>query len=180
MTYAEYSPLAMKTLNDKGFELNLCHAALGIVTEIQEYYAASNEMLETAPYHQEEELGDIAWFVNLAAVLLDIDINEIEIDNTEIGEAYDNAIEFADWVKSTIIYGKEITKERKIQAQENLLNLLGLIKLESHNFSKCLEANIVKLQYKRYKKEGKYDELENFSRDLSDGINAVKEVFGKL
>ena len=51
-------------------------------------------MLETALYHQEEELGDIAWFVNLATVLLDINVNETEIDNTEIGEAYDNAIEF--------------------------------------------------------------------------------------
>lgn len=179
MNYSEYSLTAIKTLNDRGYDLNLCHALLGITTELEEYFQATNEQTDDAVYHAEEELGDLAWFINLAANTIGIEINPNDIEEVGAIEACEASIKFADWVKSTAIYGKAVTPERKKEAEGYLMELLGMVKYESYDFEKCLQANITKLQYKRYKKEGKYSEIENFNRDKSDGVNAVREVFGE-
>lgn len=173
MDLIEYRVEAPKTLNDKGFELNLCHAALGIITEVEEYFKAADN--GDAP-NMEEELGDLAWFTNLGAVTLGITINENDIEEQSEASMAKSVVEFADMVKSIAIYNKAANLQR---AEELLMQIFGFIKKESNDFNLCLKANIVKLQLKRYKKDGKYNPIENFNRDVTDGVNAVLEVFGK-
>jgi NTP pyrophosphatase (non-canonical NTP hydrolase) len=173
MNLIEYRVEAPKTLNDKGFELNLCHAALGIITEVEEYFQAADN--GNAP-NMEEELGDLAWFANLGAVALGITLNENDIEEQSEAIMAKSVVEFADMVKSIAIYGKAANLQR---AEELLMQIFGFIKKESNDFNLCLKSNIVKLQFKRYKKDGIYNPLENFNRDVTDGVNAVLEVFGK-
>ncbi len=91
MDLKEYSALALRTANDLGsFDKNLTHAVLGMVDEAGEiagafkkYFAYGKDLDLT---NLKEELGDLAWFMNLAIDTLNLtweDVLETNIRKLE-------------------------------------------------------------------------------------------------
>lgn len=69
MDFKEYEELAMRTNNDKGFDLNCLHGVTGILTELGEVVDAYKRniwygtALDTT--NVTEEIGDILWYMAL-------------------------------------------------------------------------------------------------------------------
>lgn len=82
MNLEQYSPLAIRTLNDLGrFKENLAHMALGItgeageVADIIKKHYAYGKPLDTL--HLVEEIGDIMFYLNGLLVEIGADWNEV-------------------------------------------------------------------------------------------------------
>lgn len=86
MTKEEYMALAMRSAKHMGsVRENLIHAALGLASDSGEFVDAVKKCcIYNKPLDEEnclEELGDILWFVCLAAQTLDITLEEIMENN---------------------------------------------------------------------------------------------------
>ena len=82
MTLDQYSPLAIRTLNDlESREANLAHMALGItgeageVADIIKKHYAYDKPLDTL--HLVEEIGDIMFYLNGLLAELDVEWSEV-------------------------------------------------------------------------------------------------------
>jgi NTP pyrophosphatase (non-canonical NTP hydrolase) len=77
----EYQVLAMKTKKALGESFDLMHSVYGLCGEVGEYAdAVKKHQVYGRPFDAEnaiEEIGDIMWFVALAADCLGVDLNEI-------------------------------------------------------------------------------------------------------
>lgn len=86
MTFDEYAMLAARTAKPMGSTAaDLTHAALGIHTEGGEF---ATEVKRTAIYnavpnmpHMAEELGDLLWYIALAANTLGVSLDRIAVHN---------------------------------------------------------------------------------------------------
>ena len=76
-----YSELAMRTAKPMEPNDDMMHAALGISGEAGEFADAVKKVLVYGKQPDMdnliEELGDLLWYINLAAVTLGVDFNEI-------------------------------------------------------------------------------------------------------
>lgn len=81
MELNEYQVLAMKTKKALGESFDLMHSVYGLCGEVGEYAdAVKKHQVYGRPFDEEnaiEEIGDIMWFVALAADCLGVDLNEI-------------------------------------------------------------------------------------------------------
>lgn len=91
MNLNEYQALAIRTAKAlPTLSANLAHAALGIATEAGEFTTEvkrmaiyDKPMTEEMRQHMAEELGDLLWYVALAAEHLQIPMAKICRDNIE-------------------------------------------------------------------------------------------------
>lgn len=81
MDIKTYLSASERTLIDKGHDMNLLHAAMGISTESGELMDAFKRKLfygkELDVVNLKEEVGDIMWYVAILLRELDLDFNEI-------------------------------------------------------------------------------------------------------
>lgn len=81
MDIEQYKKDSERTLIDKGHELNLLHAAMGIGTEAGEILDAFKRKLFYGKpldvVNVKEEIGDIMWYVAILLRELDLDFEEI-------------------------------------------------------------------------------------------------------
>lgn len=81
MELNEYQVLAMKTKKALGESFDLMHSVYGLCGEVGEYAdAVKKHQVYGRPFDAEnaiEEIGDVMWFVALAADCLGVDLNEI-------------------------------------------------------------------------------------------------------
>lgn len=79
MTGSEYQKLAMRTANEKCF--NLANAGLGLSGEAGEATDIIKKHLfhghDLCPEHLAKELGDVMWYVALNATLIGYDLDRI-------------------------------------------------------------------------------------------------------
>lgn len=81
MDIQTYKTESARTLIDKGREMNLLHAAMGIGTEAGEVLDQFKRKIfygrELDVVHVKEEIGDIMWYVAILLRELDLDFEEI-------------------------------------------------------------------------------------------------------
>lgn len=115
MTFNEYVPLAIRTLNDLGSrKKNLAHMGLGIGNEMLEYQMIlEGDKSDTILF----ELGDLSWFTASASHLLDI-----EYEQDKFGESNlvitkqlftSTACSLVDLIKKHFAYGTPIIDSDK-------------------------------------------------------------------
>lgn len=103
---AEYAVLAMRTAKDFGDQrMNLIHAGLGVASDAGEFATmvkkhtvygfpldgllAVDGVLDSVRNHAIEELGDVLWFITLAAQTLGVTLDEVARRNIEkLGKRY--------------------------------------------------------------------------------------------
>lgn len=89
MNFEDYRLLANRTAKNMGNRpTDLIHAALGLASEVGEF---TTEVKRLAIYgrglepamreHMIEEIGDILWYLNLAAEKLDTTLNRCAVEN---------------------------------------------------------------------------------------------------
>jgi NTP pyrophosphatase (non-canonical NTP hydrolase) len=89
MNFNEYQALAMRTAKRFGHEAtDLTHASLGLATESGEFITEvkraaiyDKEITDEIRVHMAEELGDLLWYVALAAETLGISMHQMARDN---------------------------------------------------------------------------------------------------
>ena len=81
MDIQTYLKASERTLIDKGHDMNLLHAAMGITTESGELMDAFKRKLfygkELDVVNLKEEVGDMMWYVAILLRELDLDFHEI-------------------------------------------------------------------------------------------------------
>jgi NTP pyrophosphatase (non-canonical NTP hydrolase) len=81
MQIPEYLSASERTLIDKGHDLNLLHAAMGISTEAGELMDAfKRKIFYGKPLdvvNVKEEIGDLMWYVAILLRELDLDFEEV-------------------------------------------------------------------------------------------------------
>ena len=82
MKFSEYIPLAKKTLNDKGKDINLEHSLIGLTTESIETFQV---VVDTPNNYSKvlDELGDVLWYLAIAFDALEIDGDEISTNQAQ-------------------------------------------------------------------------------------------------
>lgn len=91
MNFQEYQRLAARTAKDfRHLETDLTHAALGLATEVGEFTTVvKRAAIYDVPISAEmrvnmhEELGDILWYLALAATKLGWDLEQVAAENIE-------------------------------------------------------------------------------------------------
>ena len=81
MDIKTYLSASERTLIDKGYDMNLLHAAMGISTESGELMDAFKRKIfygkDLDVVNLKEEIGDIMWYMAILLRELDLDFNEI-------------------------------------------------------------------------------------------------------
>jgi NTP pyrophosphatase (non-canonical NTP hydrolase) len=81
MDIEQYKKESARTLIDKGYDMNLLHAAMGIGTEAGELLDAFKRKIfygkDLDVVNIKEEVGDIMWYVAILLRELDLDFHEI-------------------------------------------------------------------------------------------------------
>jgi len=81
MNISTYKTESERTLIDKGHDLNLLHAAMGISTESGELMDAFKRKIfygkELDVVNVKEEIGDLMWYVAILLRELDLDFEEL-------------------------------------------------------------------------------------------------------
>ena len=175
MNYQEYSALAIRTaklFNSSTEDLN--HAALGISSEAGELcltVAAAWMRMPFQPDNIVEELGDCAWFSNLAACVMGYKLEELVLEPAEASDMSPElagavmgrnpvaltlmlnyfAAEFASTIKAYVVYGKPLdTNLATRQLKLVFTTIILLSDIHGINFEETtMPANIDKLA-KRY------------------------------
>ena len=128
--YNEYQNKALRTLNDKGKELNILHCVMGMTGEIAEY-------LDTADVEKSlRELGDCLWYSAVLAHVFGYSLDVVRdkaFDSFREQNRYPSAKtaiivagEITDMLKKHIFYNKDLPEDA-------IIDLLGLYIL-------CLES----------------------------------------
>lgn len=88
MNFTEYQAAAMRTAQPDKLSGHLVHASLGLVTEVGEFVSEVKRCVrygkaldETVIRHMAEELGDVLWYIALAAEALDVPMNQMAREN---------------------------------------------------------------------------------------------------
>lgn len=89
MNFHEYQLAALRTARHMPTQtLDLVHAALGIQTEAGEYatevkrlFAYNKPLTEEMVNHMAEELGDVLWYIAIAAEALGVPMNSLASRN---------------------------------------------------------------------------------------------------
>jgi NTP pyrophosphatase (non-canonical NTP hydrolase) len=81
MNIEQYKSDSARTLIDKGYDMNLLHAAMGIGTEAGELLDAFKRKIfygkELDVVNVKEEIGDIMWYIAILLRELDLDFEDI-------------------------------------------------------------------------------------------------------
>lgn len=81
MNIEQYKADSARTLIDKGYDMNLLHAAMGIGTEAGELLDAFKRKIfygkELDVVNVKEEIGDIMWYIAILLRELDLDFEDI-------------------------------------------------------------------------------------------------------
>jgi len=90
MNFNDYQAASMRTAThlDETLEANLVHASLGLSTEVGEFVTEAKRIhryhkpcTPEMVAHMSEELGDVLWYVALAASALGVPMSQIASDN---------------------------------------------------------------------------------------------------
>ncbi len=191
MNLTEYAPKAMAFASIQATPKDdLIHAALGMTSDTGELLECVAEPLvfgnEVDVVNLTEELGDVIWFTNLAASVLNLDLQTAYVKAIEgndlVGSTTQTsmmwpAIEtarFADRVKGHAIYGKPLDLAAAEDELGNIvLSLTALAGIWEISLERILEANIAKLTA-RY--GAKFDHYRAVNRDK----DAEREAIGKV
>lgn len=113
MNIAQYKIDSERTLIDKGHDMNLLHAAMGIGTEAGELLDAFKRKLFYGKpldvVNVKEEVGDIMWYIAILLRELDLDFEEILQLNIDKLRA-----RFPDKFTETHALNRDLDAERKI------------------------------------------------------------------
>ncbi len=153
MDATTYSQLALRTNIDKGFEHGIVHAALGIASEVQEFFEAyNNEDLDGT--EAVLELGDLTWFINLMCHHCKIDFNSrVAFGLIEYGSAQSLYFEMnqcagsiCDLVKKNHAYGRPLDIASIEAAIVRMLQITLTLALDlGVSIEQVFDANIAKL-----------------------------------
>lgn len=159
MRIIEYSKLALRTESQGHSTVQrLNHAALGLVSEFAELVEVGSDYLE--------ELGDLFWYLNLAADALgttldNLDESSFEPDADSIMNIGACAGNFSNWVKRAIFYNENIEEVNKkgIHPKGEMITHLCQLKRElfavaeefDYEIEDILESNIKKLEVRYHK-----------------------------
>ncbi len=81
MNIQDYLPASERTLIDKGHDMNLLHAAMGISTEAGELMDAFKRKIFYGKaldvVNVKEEIGDLMWYVAILLRELDLDFEDV-------------------------------------------------------------------------------------------------------
>lgn len=166
-----YIEMAMRTAVKLGRQGDFVHAALGLVSEVQELMDAWDDDLSV-----HEELGDILWFVALACDVIACDPFRLrqephdawlsESAAAEEIQAYANLI--ASRAKRWHAYGREPDELEQGVEAGHLIRLIDLVeviaKRRGMTLAEVQEANIRKL---RARFPDKFDQERALDRDLA-------------
>ena len=113
MDLPTYLKASERTLIDKGHDLNLLHAAMGISTEAGELMDAFKRKIfygkELDVVNVKEEVGDLMWYVAILLRELDLDFHELLQLNIDKLRA-----RFPDKFTETDALQRDLDKERAI------------------------------------------------------------------
>lgn len=113
MDIIEYQEASERTLIDKGHDLNLLHAAMGIGTEAGELLDAFKRKIfygkDLDVVNVKEEIGDLMWYVAILLRELDLDFHEILDLNIEKLKA-----RFPDKFSEGKALNRDLERERSI------------------------------------------------------------------
>lgn len=113
MDIATYKAASERTLIDKGHDMNLLHAAMGIGTEAGELLDAFKRKLfygkELDVVNVKEEIGDIMWYVAILLRELDLDFHELLQLNIDKLRA-----RFPEKFTETHALNRDLGKEREV------------------------------------------------------------------
>jgi hypothetical protein len=144
----------------------LLHAALGIVTEIMEYFDNEDEI------NAKEELGDVYWYVAIAADELGMTFDEIKASHDGVGTTYSAIGGLCDVVKRANFYGVPFDTETFTQWLGLTLHWMERICVyENVTPEECMAANIAKLSARF---PDKFTTVNAVNRDKDAEIEAVK------
>lgn len=189
MKLEEYQELAPKTLNDKEYQINCLHMALGMAGELEELFEASEEEdLEKMESSFGEEGGDIIWFVVVLGNIKGVKFStaKLAVHPSQIGASdmfsiyghlrniVHHVLTLTDVVKREICYGKakyqgvEITPEKYEDLMYGVIKAVEeLFKDSNINIEEMYDLNIEKLHGVRYK--------EGFSTEAATNRNLDAE-----
>jgi NTP pyrophosphatase (non-canonical NTP hydrolase) len=170
---ADYSKLALRTEGPHESSLDvkihrILHASLGLCSEFSE--------LNESNCDYNEELGDLSWYVNLAASALgstfdDLAHESFEADMDSVVNIGSCAGHIADKVKRSIFYGAELDEDYiLIQLCQIKAEIFQLCEDSSLSVEGVLEANIRKLA-SRY--PNKFSKDNALNRDLEKEKEAL-------
>lgn len=160
-----YQEKAQRTCASLGSEkLDLAHMALGIVSELEEFILAVDNV------NEREELADICWYIANYCIfrkysfydLLNMAVDFVPEKEDEYSNLTIYTSRLSDYVKKFVAYNKEINRPNELKT---LIGLLWAIGKEGcgFDFSKDLGRNIAKLEA-RYPE--KFTEEAATNRDL--------------
>ncbi|MEM7036623.1 MAG: nucleoside triphosphate pyrophosphohydrolase family protein [Bacteroidota bacterium] len=113
MDIEAYKSAAERTLIDKGHDMNLLHAAMGIGTEAGELLDAFKRKIfygkELDVVNVKEEVGDLMWYIAILLRELDLDFHEILQLNIDKLRA-----RFPDKFTEANALNRDLDKEREI------------------------------------------------------------------
>lgn len=113
MKIEEYLGASERTLIDKGHDLNLLHAAMGISTEAGELMDAFKRKIfygkDLDVVNVKEEIGDLMWYV--AILLRELDLNFEDVLQVNIDKL---KARFPDKFTEVDALNRDLEKERRI------------------------------------------------------------------
>ena len=113
MKIEEYLKASERTLIDKGHDMNLLHAAMGISTESGELMDAFKRKLfygkELDVVNVKEEIGDVMWYIAILLRELDLDLEDVLQVNIDKLKA-----RFPDKFTEKDALNRDLDKERNI------------------------------------------------------------------
>jgi hypothetical protein len=167
VTFAEKSKETMK--EGDSYEIDLYHAASGIVTEIKELQDAFTDI------NTIEELGDICWFLSLIHKRIPFDfgggIHTTASREHTLNILMVNSIGLLDNIKKHVQYDKENQGVIKTICNHISTIILQFCYQSGYNIQTVFSANIAKLQKKRYKSGyNNYDAINRNTREEYDAM----------
>lgn len=186
LMYDKYQELALRTLNDKGKDMNLIHAMLGMATEAVELQT-DIFIKGTSPLG---ELGDCAWYLAVGARQLEIDFSDLLYEVFEVLDAEDSisdkdprlslyqlvgvGSELASVAKANLFYDKPLDYELLgVLCRRYALYLWKVSQSSAGGLPEPCVRNIAKLQA-RY--PGKFDRDAAINRDYAAESSAAGTV----
>lgn len=182
MNQNDYNKLAEKTMSTNFYvteqkQINLLHAALGLMTEsveLIENYDGTKEYDSTNVF---EEIGDVTWYLSIIQRELGFEFDDnffVKSSNEEESLKEYSMIYCVDLIKSVnnildyhkkmAFYNKPMDRNKYIDyAAQSAKSLKVIVSLEGFNISDIHERNIAKLKA-RYGE--KFNEESALNRDL--------------
>ena len=137
--YSWYPPLAMRTCKDMPtLKDHIAHMSLGLAGEYLEYISAND--IE----NQNEEVGDICWYLSGICDSLNIPFIPVKPDNWNTEEIIEGIVSIC---KKYFVYGVDINIEKLTELCQNLLFILGSNFTDmEQDLDTILKENIEKLK----------------------------------